>query len=231
MIDDSYSRDEEAAWIEAAADRYREKTGMDEPSTENPWPAAFHQLARLQSKFDKIEWPPYDWNKVSSNCAPAEVQPLAKQAYRVLRPLVGREGTRQILDNVGGIWSQYRVKIWERGSKGKHEVLRRTDAQIRQSFKRERVGTAIMLLRKKNLSVIQAQRHIAGKRISEFVSEMLSDEEIEDGVVFGDFEDTRKHWMAWRKEAFSRGWADGRAYSAEIDRKTWPDDQFWLDEI
>ena len=224
------TREEEAANIEDAAEQFRDNTDYDNPDPPDPWPNAFRLLTHLQKEFDSIPWPPFDWRDPSTSGPPREARPLARKAYKILRNLgIDRRGTHYILGECFSRYAQYRITVTERGDKATHEVIRSTRSKIRTSIKRERVGTAIMLLRADGMGIVKAQRHIAGGKMIDFFPDYL--DPTETAACFGDFEDTKKHWAAWKRDAFRRGYADSRAYSAEIEEKPWPNDQFWLDNV
>lgn len=49
-----------------------------------------------------------------------------------------------------------------------------------------------------------------------------------DGISTGGRESVRKHYLAFRKDCFERGYADERAFWASYNSEKWPSDQIWL---
>jgi len=227
MLNSDYSRDGERWAIEWQADEYRDTLAA------NPMFGSlddeFDRLALLQKQFDSIAFPSFDWLSGSGYEAAGEAKPIALKAYRILLPIVGRQAAKAIIHERAGPFSQYDISIKKRGAKGLHPVLRIANSRVANSLKRFRVGMAVMLLKQQGSGTVAAQKAIAGRRIREVLPEW-ADEGVGE-ITFGDFEDTRKHWQAWRIAAFERGWADDRAFAAELEGTPWPDNQFWLDEI
>ncbi len=52
-----------------------------------------------------------------------------------------------------------------------------------------------------------------------------------DSIATGGYENVRKRYYDYRSHAFKRGFADSRAYLAEVEGKSWPNDHIWLEDF
>ncbi len=171
------TRDEEAANIEFAAEHYRDKTGADdEPSEYDKWNHAIRRLAALQRRYDEIEIPPYDFENLDTYLFPKAAFPLWKEAYKILKPLMGRVGAVAVLHNVRHPFSHHHISIKTPGPKsGRPEFLNATDSKIKAGRRQARVGVAIMLLRKRGLGLKEAKTAISGKMMDKFLPKEFFD--------------------------------------------------------
>jgi hypothetical protein len=109
------------------------------------------------------------------------------------------------------------------------EVRRRKSSEVMKSgraeatrWKRENADETI------GRAVLLAYRD-AGNLQSAFLS-VASRPEVE-GIHTGGYHSVRGCYLAFRRLAMERGYADSRAFAAEINGEPWPADQVWLSDF
>lgn len=218
--DDASLRDEERWWIEAFAESYRRKLGLDDETEADeihqavPRAKGSHNiyqilqdLAALQSEYDdRTDWRAND---------------LAKRAYRLLFPILGRTGSMMILFSASRVNSSLHPLIRVEHRKKKMNRLPSEIAGNSTSARERRfeiIGRA----------VVKAYRECGNL---EDAMACVSEAGNIDGLPTGGFENVRANYRGFRKMAFERRYADDRALWCAVEQVPWPDDQIWLDEF
>lgn len=243
-------RETERLRIEAYAGRQREKLPPNQPVNrpgyerrKSPdWFEIMARLAVLQARINDGEetyatWPLgfrillLTWPKLMPySIAERRVMPRdqVESARDALGQMIDFPGnsflwmlSKTSIDYPGGFEvPRISIKPRNKAERTKHSNQRETEAK--QERTDEAIGRAV---------IAEYRKYEAGRRSLELAKKAIAALPKVDGIFVKGYDNVEKQYLRFRKAAFSRGYADSRAFMCEYLNEPWPDDQIWLDDF
>ena len=111
-----------------------------------------------------------------------------------------------------------KIEVRKRIARDRTECSLRQETKDRRALRIEAVGRAV---------VMEYRRHQIGRTTLDAACTHVAEAGVEGFSRIG-FDAVKAEYHKFRRESDKRGYADMRAFEAELDGKPWPNDQVWL---
>lgn len=243
-------REAERWRIEAFAQRQREKwppeTNVRRPGYERrramDWFTVGQRLAKLQSRIDS-ESKPFEDPKLGFR-ALLIIWPILMPYSCAKRRLMTRKQVERSRDRLGAKlgWPGFAfLSMWKKQGFGDRDYFDfpriRFDRRTRAEWSPSSNETATTRDREHGDEVIgraviaEYRSHPADRRSIDSAWTVVASRPAIDGIAVRGRDNVRAQYFRYRKRSHERGYADARAFWAEVDELPWPEDQIWLEDF
>ena len=207
MVDDFW--DDEQWCVEVYAEREQDQVDRN-PSVYHAWDDRLYRLSSIQAEFEAI---------------PKNGPRLARKAFRILYPLLGKYGARTIINSAGDPSCLVKPIAHRRSDRELVPWLAKAMRQQSHHEKQEQIGGAVLLALRSCSTLGDAFRMVSNWEI---------DGDLYAGVPDGGWGSAfkvKQYFYAYKRECMARGFADIRRVDSILSRRKPPENPLTLSEL